>query len=336
MADKILKTGEIKVTGPAEFGLGQLRVFVALEEAGSVVGAAKCIGGSSSGVSQSITALEHAVGATLFDRKSKPVALTPAGRVLRPHAHRILAMVAEARVNMAELNMSKLPQLKLAIIDDLDATLIPVLASNLQRRFNNCFISAFSGRSDNIIEKLEARQADIAVTSILPADIGSYRALPMMREPYLLVTAKGLLKPDQDAKEQLSGLPFVQYSDAMPIGRAVAQHLKRVRFNVSEQFSFEASRSILAMVAHVKGWTITTPLSILDGERFLPELDIKPLPFTGFYRTIYLVARAQELGLLPDQLATECRQIISELIVPRFAPLAGSSKEMIEVIEEDI
>ena len=333
---KISQGKQGKTAEPSEFGLGKLKVFVALEETGSVAGAAKRIGGSSSGVSQSITALEQAVGAALFDRKSRPVTLTPAGQVLRPHAHRILESVAEARISMAELNMATLPQLNLAIIDDLDATLTPVLVSNLQNRFSNCFVSTFSGRSDTIIEKLRSRQADIAVTALLPADMNAYRVLPVLQEPYLLVTAKGILNPDQETREQLTNLPFVQYSEAMPLGRAIAQHLKRVRFETSRQFAFEASRSVLAMVAQIKGWTITTPLSILDGERLLPELDIMPLPFAGFLRRIYLSARTEELGQLPDQLAIECRQIIADLIVPRFAPFAPSPDDTIKVIEDEM
>jgi DNA-binding transcriptional LysR family regulator len=72
-----------------ELTLRGLRVFIALEETGSIGGAAQRIGGSPSGVSQQITALERAVGAKLFDRRARPVTLTPAGQVQRVHAHRI-------------------------------------------------------------------------------------------------------------------------------------------------------------------------------------------------------------------------------------------------------
>jgi DNA-binding transcriptional LysR family regulator len=104
-----------------ELTLRGLRIFVALEETGSVIGAAARIGGSASGVSQTISALEQAVGARLFDRKAKPVTLTPAGQLLRRHAHRILSVVSEAQTELAEISLAALPQLNLAIIDDLDA-----------------------------------------------------------------------------------------------------------------------------------------------------------------------------------------------------------------------
>jgi DNA-binding transcriptional LysR family regulator len=320
---------------PAELTLRGLRVFVALEETGSIAGAAQRIGGSSSGVSQHITALEAAIGAKLFDRRAKPVTLTPAGQVLRAHAHRILSVVSEAQAELAEISLSNLPQLNLAIIDDLDASLTPVLVSALQARFRKCFVHAFSGRSDQVIERPNAREADIAVTALLPADATTFHSAPILREPLILVTARDAIAPGADAREALTRLPFVQYSETMPLGQKVAQHLKRVKLNVPRRFAFEATRSVLAMVVQTGGWTLTTPLNLLDAERFIPMLDILPLPFAGETRHVHLVARAEELGHLPEALARDCRRILRDVLMPRFAALAPGFGGAIEVAEDE-
>jgi DNA-binding transcriptional LysR family regulator len=320
---------------PPDLTLRGLRVFVALEETGSIVGAAARIGGSSSGVSQFITALEAAVGAKLFDRRAKPVTLTPAGQVLRGHAHRILSVVSEAQSALAEISLTALPSLNLAIIDDLDASLTPVLVSALQARFNQCFVHAFSGRSDQIVERLIARESDLGVTALLPEDNLTFISLPILSEPFVLVVARGALRPEQDIKTGLQQLPFVQYSENMPIGRKIAAHLKRVRLNVPRKFSFEATRSVLAMVVQIKGWTLTTPLNLLDAERFVPMVDILPLPFAGETRHIHLVARTEELGRLPEQLARDCRRLVREELVPMFAKMAPDMADAIKVADDD-
>jgi DNA-binding transcriptional LysR family regulator len=320
---------------PSELTLRGLRVFVALEEAGSIAGAAQRIGGSSSGVSQHITALEAAIGAKLFDRRAKPVTLTPAGQVLRAHAHRILSVVSEAQAELAEISLTSLPQLNLAIIDDLDASLTPVLVSALQQRFRKCFVYAFSGRSDQIINRLQSREADIGVTALLPADSTTFQSAPILREAFVLVTAKGAIKPGTDPREALTKLPFVQYSETMPIGQKVAQHLKRVKMNVPRRFAFEATRSVLAMVVQTGGWTLSTPLNLLDAERFIPMLDILPMPFAGETRHVYLVARAEELGHLPEALARDCRHILRTVLVPRFAAIAPGFEGAVEVAEDE-
>ncbi|WP_199201040.1 LysR family transcriptional regulator [Mesorhizobium sp. 131-2-1] len=312
-----------------------LRVFVAVEETGSIGEAATQIGGSPSGVSQLITALESAVGAKLFDRSARPVTLTPAGQVLRVHAHRILEAVSEAQSELAELNLSSLPQLTLAILDDLDASLTPVLVASLQTRFRNCFVNAFSGRSDTITQMVIDRKADIAVSVVMPSDANRYRSIAILREPFILVAAKGAISPGSDLREQLASLPFVQYSEAMPIGRIVAQQMKRLRFKVPRRYAFEASRSVFAMVVQTKGWALTTPLNVLDAERFVPQLDIMTIPFPAFSRRIYLIARNEELGHLPQQLADDCRRLVRERLLPRFSEIAPAISSPIEVVEDE-
>lgn len=331
-----MKDGSLRSAGAglainAELTLRELRVFVAVEETGSVGGAAERIGGSPSGVSQQISALEAALGVKLFDRRARPVTLTPAGQVLRVHARRILDAVSEARAELAELSLSSLPQLTLGMIDDLDASLTPQLVLILQDRFRGCFVNALSGRSDWITEKLERREADIAVSATLPKDSNHYRAIPILRESLMLITAKGLLKGREDIRAALTELPFVQYSEAMPIGRIIAQHLKRVRFNVPRRFSFEASRSVFAMLVQARGWSLTTPLNLLDAERFVPDVDVLRLPFPAISRTVQLIARTEELGRLPERLAVDCRRLVAQRIIPRFAGIAPHLSDAIEI-----
>lgn len=315
-----------------ELTLRGLRIFVALEETGSVIGAAARIGGSASGVSQTISALEQAVGARLFDRKAKPVTLTPAGQLLRRHAHRILSAVSEAQTELAEISLAALPQLNLAIIDDLDASLTPVLVSAVQARLPRCFVHAVSGRSDHVIDRIETRSADVAVSALLPEGAG-YQILPILSEPFVLVAAKGAVMGD--IRAALGKLTFVQYSETLPMGQRIARHLRRVRMNPERRFALEATRSVLAMVVQTRGWTITTPLNLMDAERFLPQLDVMPLPFAGETRHVHLIAREGELGNLPELLVKDCRSIVATRLVPRFDALAPALAGAIAVAADE-
>lgn len=312
------------------FTLHGLRVLLALAEAGSLQSAAARLGISLSGLSQQVTALERAVGARLFDRRARPVTLTPAGQALMGHARRILSVVSEAEADLAALSLASLPRLTLAIIDDLDASLTPVLVAALQARFPRSFVQAVSGRSDQVIDRLVARTADIGVTALDPPDAG-FRSLPILREGFVLVAARGVLDGAADVRGALGGLPFVPYSPDIPIGRKVARHLARVRMAVDSRLAFEATRSVLAMVAQARGWTITTPLNLLDAQQFLDQVDVRALPFAGETRTVALVARTDELGHLPDDLARDCRALVRDVLVPRFAARAPDLADAIEV-----
>jgi hypothetical protein len=102
----------------------------------------------------------------------------------------------------------------------------------------------------------------------------------------------------------------------MPLGLAIAQHLGRLRVELPGPFSFDASRSVFAMMVKCGGWTISTPLCVLDGRRDAGDLECFALPFAGFSRTIRVAARRDELDSLPDYMA----QLIRDLIELRLRP----------------
>ncbi|MCP4185305.1 MAG: LysR family transcriptional regulator [Hyphomicrobiales bacterium] len=309
-----------------------LRAFVAVEETGSVSDGARRIDGSSSGVSQQITALEIAVGAKLFDRRTRPMKLTPAGQMLRAHARKILQTVSDAQADLSKHKLADLPKITLAIIDDLDASLTPDLVTRLQLRFRQCFVNAYSGRSDQVVEMLQQREADICVSAIVPEDIEGFTSIPILREPFVLVTAKGLLENNKDIPTQLASKPFISYSESIPIGRTVTQHIKRLRFKAPQKFALEATRSVIAMVIQSDGWSLTTPLNLLDAERFIANIDIYRNPFPAFSRQIYMIARTAEFGDLPDQLAADCRELLSDKVIPRFMDIVPDFDDFIEII----
>lgn len=74
---------------PNEFpSVRQLRVFAAVAAAQSITGAAKAVGLSQPGVTESLRALERRVGAELFERRGSGCYLTPSGAVLLPRITR--------------------------------------------------------------------------------------------------------------------------------------------------------------------------------------------------------------------------------------------------------
>ena len=74
-----------------------LRIFDAVAGAGSISRAAEDLNYVQSNVSGRILQLEEELGVALFHRKSRGVALTPAGRVLQDYAGRVLHLVPAAR-----------------------------------------------------------------------------------------------------------------------------------------------------------------------------------------------------------------------------------------------
>lgn len=78
-----------------------LRLFLAVLQRGSITAGAQAMSLSLAATSTRLKALEHQVGATLFERSKAGAAATPAGRGLERHAHRVLAELDALHIEMA-------------------------------------------------------------------------------------------------------------------------------------------------------------------------------------------------------------------------------------------
>ena len=280
--------------------------------------AAERLKASPSGVSQHISSLERDIGGELFDRNVKPLALTPSGYILKKHAARILEAVGTARSELFEMQLAIPDQLRFAVINDLDATITPILATHVAEEFPGCIFKAYSARSDFMTQMLRERKVDIVLTADPPSNGDEFEIIPVLSEPFILCCAKGMVDPSREVVAQLEQLPFIHFDPEMPMGRLISQHLQRLKMTPKMRFSFDATRSMLAMVRDQGAWALVTPLCLLDSIRFKDSLDLHRLPFSGFSRTVYLVARHDELGSLPSRLSELVANLVSEHLLPEL------------------
>jgi DNA-binding transcriptional LysR family regulator len=287
-----------------------LEIFVAVAETRSMAAAANRLKSSVSNVSQQISGLEASLDTQLIDRTARPIALTIAGTRFLAHAHGIMDHVTSARSDMMEMQLSTLPSLRLAIVDGLDLLLAPDLMTELHRRHPTCDLAAWSGKTEQNQRSLQEREVDIVVSADSYEHHDALERHPLLREPLILVSAPGVLKDGEINHESLQNAPYVRFSDELPLGKIITTHLRRVRMDFPNFCAFHSSRSIFATILKVGGWTITTPICLLDTPGFIEQLEmhIPPFPTTG--RTVSIWARRGELAGLPERLAEISREIL--------------------------
>ncbi|MGB7206250.1 MAG: LysR family transcriptional regulator [Anderseniella sp.] len=295
----------------SDLGLKTLQVFAAVEETRSISIAAQRMGVSKSSVSQHITNLETMLATSILDRTVRPLGLTPAGQILRHHAARVLEAMSDVRAELMQASLARYSELRLGIIDDLDATVTPELVTHLRDRFPAISVSVMSGRSDDLIRLLAQREVEVVLSSKLPDAKLAHEDFPVLREPFVLVATPHVFDDGGDLRSQLERAPYVQYNAAMPMGQTIDQQLRRLRIKLAPVASFDASRSVFAMMEKCGGWSITTPLCLLDSGVQAARLKCYPLPFAAFGRTIRLVGRSDELGGLARELAQVTRDLLT-------------------------
>jgi DNA-binding transcriptional LysR family regulator len=292
--------------------LRAIEIFVAVVEEGAFAAGAQRLGASTSSVSQHVTNLEAALGAKLIDRSARPLALTPAGYLFQRRALAILDEAARARNELAELELTTLAQLRLSMLEDFDAEVTPELVVRLSASLPGCNIVSHSAPSHENLAALEARDVDMVVATDVDGQADWMEQHPLLRDPYILVCAKGLLAEGGDAVARLMTAPMVRFASSQLMGRQIETHLRRLRLAPARRFEFESNHSVMAAVARLEGWTITTPLGYLRAPRFHETLDTRPLPFKSFARTLSLHARRGVLGALPGRAAGILRQLIAQ------------------------
>jgi DNA-binding transcriptional LysR family regulator len=100
--------------------LGRVQAFVRVAELKSFTEAARSLDLPTSSISRAITALETELGAKLFERTTRRLALTPLGRTYYEHASRALAELSEGERRIGELQRDPRGEVRITAPGDLD------------------------------------------------------------------------------------------------------------------------------------------------------------------------------------------------------------------------
>ena len=304
------------VDSPGRVTLWGIEVFVATAEEGSISSAARRLGASPSAVSQQLTNLETALGATLLNRASRPVGLTPAGEIFRRRAHAILNEATQARAELAMGNLSQLTRFHLGMIEDFEADVTPQLLSRMAGELSGCQFLLETGASHMLHDQLDARALDVIVAAEMGVEADWMEVHPILTEGFVVVAARGQISPKADLAQSLKAMAMVQYTTRHHMGRLISAHLARQNLTLSHQFELDSYHAVLSLVADGAGWTILTPLAMMRAQRFADQLDVFDMPFEPLHRTISLTARRGVLQDMPEKVAEQLKSILRDTILP--------------------
>lgn len=164
--------------------LRQLNHFLAVAEELHFGRAAERLGMTQPPLSQSIMALERELGAPLFARTKRHVALTPFGRQWLEHVRPAVAAIGELPATARRLLEGRAGRLALSFVSSADYSIVPELVRRYSTAFPDVEMTLAEATSDVQIEALVEGRIDAGIlippAAALPAMI-DYR--PLLREP---------------------------------------------------------------------------------------------------------------------------------------------------------
>lgn len=296
------------------FDLKALEVFVAIVETGGMTAAGQRLGMTQSSVSQSLANLEQSMHVQLLDRSQRPPMLTPLGRHFYERAGRLLDGARQVSLEFRRKDRTLLKQVRIALVDSLVTSVGKELVDAVKQRTAQW--SLVTGQSHRHAEALLTHKVDILISDDPVANHPELYRWPIIREPFVLVLPRDFAEPKGSLRLLTSSADFIRYSSGTVIGRTIEHQLQRWGINPPLRLQLDNSFAILAAVQAGIGWTITTPLCLLETGLKSGAVQILPVPEGEFYRELTLVAHHDELGHLPRQLADDIVAVLKSRYLP--------------------
>ena len=142
----------------------QLHYFTTVVEEKTVTAAAEKLHMTQPPLTMQLHALESELGCKLFERKGRTLSLTDAGQHMYRRALEIIGMCDNAQREMKDYRNGTVGTLRIGVISSVQGTLFTKILKEYHDRYPNIKISVFSANTYQLLEKLQNRESDTAIT----------------------------------------------------------------------------------------------------------------------------------------------------------------------------
>jgi DNA-binding transcriptional LysR family regulator len=203
--------------------LRHLRVFAAVVDAGTHTRAARVLGISQSTVSETLSALEGALGVELFRKPSKGVALTASGEILLAYARRMSVLSAELAAALVRASAEVKTTLVISAVESVSAYVLPSRLAALRTRWPAVRVEVLTGSCAEIRDRVAAGAIDLGL--VLEAESGHETDPVLAKAPLLVLAASAHpLARARAGPDQLRRCDFYMCDAAGHYHRALRQH----------------------------------------------------------------------------------------------------------------
>lgn len=270
--------------------IAALQAFLAVAETGSFSKAAERIYLTQPAISKRIAALEHNLGARLFDRIGRRVQLTESGRALLERSRAILNELEDAKRSLANLSGRIGGSLSLATSHHIGLHRIPPALKQFRARYPEVQLDLRFMDSEQACHAVLRGDLELAIVTLPPAPIPPLKCERVWDDPLDVVVAanhplaRRRAVPAQALLEHPAILPGAGTYTREIILQALDAAGASVRVEMTTNYL-----EVLKMLASIGlGWT-ALPRTMIDGD--LEVVQIKNMK--TIRRTLGIVTHAK-------------------------------------------
>lgn len=308
--------------------LRQLRYFCEVVEAGNTRVAASRLFVAPTAISMQLAQLEQTLGGRLFDRGSRPMALTSLGRFVYPKARELLSQAARLADEAKGLASGNLGWLSIGFTRSTIYSLLPEAVRQMKLAFPLVRIDLAEVLSEHQADSLRSGAIHVGVSRAIGAvsQQADLAYTPLIEDPMVAVlpSAHPLAARKSIRAADLDALAFISYPKD-PQSRFAQQALAMLQdAGANPQVGYEAKEihTALGLVAAGLGATIvgrTVSANNRADLRFVPIRDLRVCA------SVFAVRRRDEPNVLADAFLRILLAQCAPLTVPA-APRARSGR----------
>lgn len=271
--------------------LTDLLTFAAVARTGGITRAAEELNTVQSNVTQRVKALEAEIGAALFERHSRGMTLTGAGKRLLPYAERMVALSREAVLAARDDGEPKGP-LAIGSMETTAAVRLPPLLADFHRRFPAVRLSLRTATTADLVAAVLDGELDGAFVAG-PIEHAELATIPAFREELVLVSArrwKGL--SELRAGTPGSGPTALVFRSGCTYRQRLEQVFVEFGWPSAARFELGTLDGMIGCVAADMGVTLL-PRAVVERSEMNGSVSIHPLgPAHARVETLFIRRRA--------------------------------------------
>lgn len=249
---------------------------------------------SQSAASQYMQEMERRLGVTLLDRTTRPLALTPAGKLLFDLCRDVLRREEQFQMQLDNLKGSVEGAVRVASIYSIGLSEMSRLQDEFAARFPHAQLHVDYLRPDKVYEALLADQADLGLVSY-PVGTKDLAVIPW-REEEMTVAAPPthpLAKKKMLVPADLNGQEFVGFDEELMIRRELDHFFHEQGIEIQLAMQFDNIQMIKEAVALGSGISIL-PARTMQAEIAQGRLVSIPLHAPELVRPVGIVHRKRK------------------------------------------
>ncbi|MDZ4684234.1 MAG: LysR family transcriptional regulator [Planctomycetaceae bacterium] len=141
--------------------IGQLRYFLKIAECGNFTRAAEALLMTQPALSRAVAKLEEEIGQPVFERQSRNVLLTDAGRLLHARAEQILSLIDDTLAEITD--DGETGRIRIGAIPTITPFLLPAVLRTFSDHYPRAQIMVYEETTDALLQRCNRGEVDLAL-----------------------------------------------------------------------------------------------------------------------------------------------------------------------------